>query len=183
MKPLTEHRKFESIEAYLAFEEKSEVRHEYYLENLIEMSGTTYKHNDLVFYLAAFFRFNLQKNEYRISSEQVKLYIASENIFFYPDIMVALPEEQAYYSTKPVLIAEVLSESTRKFDMVDKFIQYQKLDTLQYYLLVEPEKYLVIVYKKTTDNDWQSDTYTSITDVIDLQTLQIKIALKDIYQA
>lgn len=182
MKPIIEHRKFENIEAYLAFEEKSEVRHEYYLENLIEMSGTTYKHNDLVFYLTALFRFNLQKNEYRISSEQVKLYIAGENIFFYPDVMVALPEELPFYSTKPVLIAEVLSESTRKFDMVDKFIQYQKLVTLQYYLLVEPEKYLVIVYKKTTDNDWQSDTYTSITDVIDLPTLQIKIALKDIYQ-
>jgi hypothetical protein len=39
------------------------------------------------------------------------------------------------------------------------------------------------VYKKATDNDWQSDTYTSITDVIDLPSLQIKIALKDIYQA
>ena len=183
MKPITEHRKFESIDAYLAFEEKSEVRHEYYLENLIEMSGTTYKHNDLVFYLSAFFRFNLPKSKFKISSEQVKLYIANENIFFYPDVMVALPEEQQYYSTQPVLITEVLSESTRKFDMIDKFIQYQKLDTLQYYILVEPEKQLVIVHKKTPETGWQTDTYTSITDVIDLPTLQISLVLKDIYQA
>lgn len=182
MKPIKEHKKFESIEDYLAFEEKSEVRHEYYFENLIEMSGTTYKHNDLVFYLTAFFRFNLQKNKCQISSGQIKLYIASENIFFYPDVMVALPENQEYYSTRPVLIAEVLSESTRNFDMVDKFIQYKKLETLQYYFLVEPEKHLVIVYKKTTGNEWQTDTYTSITDVIDLPTLQISISLKDIYQ-
>lgn len=183
MKPITEHRKFESIEAYLAFEEKSEVRHEYYLENLIEMSGTTYKHNDFVFFLSAFFRFNLPKGKFKISSEQVKLYIASENIFFYPDVMVALPEEQQYYSTQPVLITEVLSESTRKFDMIDKFIQYQKLETLQYYLLVEPEKHLVIVHKKTDEAGWQTDTYTSINDVIDLPALQISITLKDIYQA
>jgi Uma2 family endonuclease len=183
MKPIIEHRKFENMEAYLAYEEKSEVRHEYYFENLIEKSGTTYKHNDLVFYLTAFFRFNLQKNKYRISSEQVKLYIASENIFFYPDVMVALQEEHAYYSTRPVLIAEVLSESTSKFDMFDKFIQYQKLETLQYYLLLEPEKILVIVYKKAPGEDWQTATYTSITDVIDLPGLQISIALKDIYQS
>jgi hypothetical protein len=39
MKPITEHRKFETIGEYFAFEEKSEVRHEYYLENLIEMAG------------------------------------------------------------------------------------------------------------------------------------------------
>ena len=183
MKPITEHRKFESIEAYLAFEEKSEVRHEYYLENLIEMSGTTYKHNDLVFYLSAFFRFNLPKSEFKISSEQVKLYIASENIFFYPDVMVALPEEQQYYSTQPILIAEVLSESTRNFDMVDKFIQYKKLETLQYYFLLEPEKHLVIIHKKTPETGWQTETYTSIADIIELPALQISIALKDIYQA
>jgi len=183
MKPITEHRKFESVEAYLAFEEKSEVRHEYYLENLIEMSGTTYKHNDLVFYLSAFFRFNLPKSEFKVSSEQVKLYIVSENIFFYPDVMVALPEEQEYYSTQPLLIAEVLSESTRNFDLVDKLIQYKKLETLQYYFLVEPEKHLIIVYKKTAEAAWQIDTYTSLTDVIELPALQISIALKDIYQA
>ena len=183
MKPVTEHRKFDSIEDYLAFEEKSELRHEYYFENLIEMSGTTYKHNELVFYLTAFFRSNLQKNIYRISSEQIKVHIVAENIFFYPDVMVALPEEQEYYATKPILVAEVLSESTRKFDMVDKFIQYQKLETLQYYFLVEPDKHLVIVHKKMADNEWQTETYTSITDIIELPILQVSIALKDIYQA
>jgi Uma2 family endonuclease len=97
--------------------------------------------------------------------------------------MISLPELHEYYSTQPVLIAEVLSESTRKFDMVDKFIQYQKLDTLQYYLLVEPDKHLVILYKKEVNQDWQSNTYTSIADVIELPKLNISIALKDIYQA
>ena len=97
--------------------------------------------------------------------------------------MVALPEEHQYYSTQPVLIAEVLSESTRKFDMIDKFIQYQKLDTLQYYLLVEPDKYLVILYKKAEEGNWQSNTFTAITDIIDLPKFNISIALKDIYEA
>jgi len=182
MKPSMEHRKFDNIASYLNFEEQSTVRHEYYFENLIEMSGSTYKHNELVFYLTAFFRFNLSKTAYKISSEQVKAYIASENIFFYPDVMVALPEDQDYYATNAVLIAEVLSESTRKFDMIDKFIQYQKLETLQYYFLIEPNKHLVIVYKKVADNDWESDTYTSIDDIIEMPKLNIIIALKDIYQ-
>ena len=122
------------------------------------------------------------KNE-RVFMEGFKAFIKNENIFFYPDLMISLPEQHKYYSTQPILIAEVLSEGTRNFDMVDKFIQYQKLETLQYYLLVEPEKHLVIIHKKTGDNDWQTDTYTSITDVIDLPALQISIALKDIYQA
>lgn len=100
MKPVTEHRKFERTVDYLAFEEKSELRHECYLENL-----------------------------------------------------------------------------------TDKFIQYKKPDTFQNYLLVEPEKCLVTVHKKSAANEWQTDTYTSLTDVIDLPALQISIALKDIYKA
>ena len=55
MKRITEHKKFESIEEYLAFEEKSEVRHEYYFENLVEMAGSTKLHNQVVFFLTLLF--------------------------------------------------------------------------------------------------------------------------------
>ena len=182
MKPISEHKKFESIEAYLAYEEKSEVRHEYYLENLIEMAGASFLHNLISGNLFFILKMLLKGKNERIFMEGFKAFIKEENIFFYPDVMVALPEQYEYYATQPVLIAEVLSESTRKFDMVDKFIQYQKLETLEYYFLIEPEKHLVIVYKKTTDNDWQSNTYTAITDSINLPKLNISIALKDIYQ-
>lgn len=182
MKLKIEHKKFESAEAFLAFEEASDSRHEYYFENLIEIEGSAKLHNEIVFLITLLFRQGLPHKKFDISSEQVKAYIKSENIFFYPDVMVALPEDNPFYNTRPVLIAEVLSAATRKFDMVDKFIQYQKLDTLQYYLLVEPEKHLVIVHKKSADNDWQTDTYTSLTDVIALPALEISVALKDIYQ-
>jgi Uma2 family endonuclease len=183
MNPLTEHRKFETVEEYLAFEEKSEVRHEYYLENLIEMAGASFLHNLISGNIFFIIKQLLKNKNERVFIEGFKAFIKEQNIFFYPDVMVALPEEHQYYSTQPVLIAEVLSESTRKFDMIDKFIQYQKLDTLQYYLLVEPDKYLVILYKKAAEGDWQSSTFTAITDIIDLPKFNISIALKDIYQA
>ena len=183
MKPVTEHRKFEQIEDYLAFEEKSELRHEYYLENLIEMAGASYLHNLINGNLFFLFKLLFKDRYERVFMEGFKAFIKKENIFFYPDLMISKPEQYEFYSTQPLLITEVLSESTRNFDMTDKFIQYKKLDTLQYYLLVEPEKCLVIVHKKSAANEWQTNTYTSITDVIDLPALQISIALKDIYQA
>ena len=183
MNPLTEHRKFETIEEYLAFEEKSEVRHEYYLENLIEMAGASFLHNLISGNIFFILKTLLKNKSERVFIERFKAFIKEQSIFFYPDVMVALPEEHQYYATQPVLIIEVLSENTRKFDRIDKFIQYQKLDTLQYYLLVEPDKYLVILYKKAAERDWQSNTFTVITDIIELPTFNISIALKDIYQA
>ena len=183
MKKVIEHRKFEAIEEYFAFEEKSEVRHEYYFENLIEVASASFLHNQISGNLFLILKMLLKDKSERIFMEGFKAFIKEENIFFYPDVMVALPEQHEYYSTQPVLIAEVLSESTRKFDMVDKFIQYQKMDTLQYYLLVEPDKQTVIMYQKASDADWQALIYNNLSDVIDLPKLNISIALKDIYQA
>ena len=183
MKKVIEHKKFETIEEYFAYEEKSQVRHEYYFENLIEMAGASFLHNLISRNLFFILKMLLKDKSERIFMEGFKAFIKDENIFFYPDVMVALPEHHEYYSTQPVLIAEVLTESARKFDMVDKFIQYQKLDTLQYYLLVEPEKQMVIMYQKTTDSDWQAFTYNNLSDVVELPKLNISIALKDIYQA
>lgn len=62
-------------------------------------------------------------------------------------------------------------------------MQYQKLNTFQYYLLVASEKQMIIKYKKTTDLDWQAFTYNNFSDIVDLPQLNIRIALKDIYQA
>ena len=182
MKKIAEHRKFEHINDYFAFEEKSEVRHEYYSENLFEMAASTKLHNQIVFYITLLFRQLLLHKKFDISSEQVKVFIKSENIFFYPDVMIALPEQQEYYASFPILIVEVFSENSRKFDLVDKFLQYQKIETLQYYLLIEPDKHLVIMYLKTDDGDWETRTYTGAGDVISLPKFNISIALKDIYQ-
>ena len=82
MKPITEHRKFESIEAYLAFEEKSEVRHEYYLENLIEMAGASFLHNLISGNLFFILKMLLKDKSERIFMEGFKAFIKEENIFF-----------------------------------------------------------------------------------------------------
>jgi len=183
MTPVAIHRKFDRVEDYLAFEEKSEVRHEYYFENLIEKAGASFLHDFINGNLFLIFKLLFKDKNERVFIKGFKAFIKKENIFFYPDLMISIPEQHEYYSTQPILIVEVLSESTRRFDIIDKFIQYQKLQSLQYYFLVEPDKHLVIVHRKTDNTDWQTNTYTSITDVIDLPKLQISIALKDIYQA
>ena len=73
----------------------------------------------------------------------------------------------------------------RKFDSIEDYLAFEEKSELrhEYYFLVEPDKHLVIVHKKMADNEWQTETYTSITDTIELPILQVSIALKDIYQA
>jgi Uma2 family endonuclease len=79
------------------------------------------------------------------------------------------------------LIAEVLSETARAKDTIDKFIQYRKIPTLNYYLLIEPEKPLVICYFKNENDEWDMNAYTQIEEIITLAKLSISLPLQNIY--
>jgi Uma2 family endonuclease len=48
---------------------------------------------------------------------------------------------------------DTLSDSTRKTDMVDKLIQYQKYSSLKYYLIVEQDKEEVIVVSRNAEGN------------------------------
>ena len=86
-----------------------------------------------------------------------------------------------YVKERPELIVEVLSESTRKYDTVDKFINYQKFDSLHYYILVEPETVFISVFSRIEDDEWSLNTYSKATDAISLPRLSIEFTAQEIY--
>lgn len=172
---------FLTEEDYFLFEERSEIRHELINGNLYEMSGVSIFHNDIVMQLIVLFNQILNKKNFRIAFESYKFKTPDKN-FLYPDVMIFENDPAKYYTENPILIIEVLSPSTRKYNLVDKFIQYQKAETLQYYLCIEPEKKVVIFYFKT-EEDWMTETFTNDDDVISLPQLSVIITLKDIYQS
>lgn len=171
-----------SEEEYFLFEEKQELRHELINGNLYEISGVSIFRNDVVLNFYALLRSLIGGSEWKITVESFKIKTV-EGDFFYPDISVSYPNVERYYSEKSILIVEVLSDSTRKFDLTDKFIQYQKIDTLQYYLCVEPEQQVVIFYFKQDDGEWMTETFTKDEQVISLPKLNISFTVKDIYTA
>jgi Uma2 family endonuclease len=169
-----------SDEEYFLFEEKSELRHELINGNLYEMSGISIFHNNIVGNLYFILRSLLKDTEWRIAFENFRVKNPESN-YFCPDIAICYPEVEKYYSDKPILIIEVLSDTTRKYNLTDKFIQYQKIPTLQYYLCVEPEQQVVIFYHKQEDGEWMTETYTKDEQNISLPALKISFNVKDIY--
>jgi len=165
-----------SDEEYFLFEEKQELRHELINGNLYEMSGVSAFHNTIVGNIYFMLRTLLKGSDWKIFFEAFKLKTPNQN-FFYPDVAVSFSDVERYYSTKPVLICEVLSDSTRKFDLSDKFIQYQKFDTLHYYLCVEPEQQVVIFYFKQDDGEWMTETCTKDDPIISLPKLNISFTV------
>ena len=172
---------FANEEEYFAFEEKSELKHELYNGNLIKMSGVSIDHNEITGAIFIHLKTLLKGTSFKVFIEAVKVKNPLGN-FFYPDVMVCHPNPQKYFSTEPILLVEVLSENTRKYDLVDKFIQYQKIESLQYYLCVEPEQQVVILFNKDADGDWVTETFSKDEDIINLPQLRTSFSLKQIYK-
>jgi Uma2 family endonuclease len=173
-----------TVEEYILFEEAGEVRHEFINGNLYEMSGASREHHKLCKRLLRLLEDLLLGKGYEVNIENMKVAIPGGNQFYYPDIFITKEKQTSqnkYIQYQPELIIEVLSESTRAKDSIDKFIQYRKIDTLKYYLVAEPEKYLVMCYFKQANNEWDMISYTKKEEVIQLPNLNISLPLHQIY--
>lgn len=173
-----------SAEEYLEKEKRSLVKHEFFYGKLIEMPGNTLLHDALKNLLAAFFNIRLSKEGFQAFTSDVKVEPVLGDVYFYPDIVLADMKGQhigSYKVDRPVLIVEILSDSTRSFDTVDKYIQYRKIPTLQYYLLVEPEDMLITCLTKQDDGEWVSHIYTKPEAVVPLDKLGVGLKLSEVY--
>ena len=180
MKVVNIDKKFASDEEYFLFEEGSELKHELSNGNLYEISGVSKYHNKMSRIILMLLSSLLKNSDWEIFYEGFKVK-TPEGSYFYPDICVCFPEVKKYFTDKPVLLFEVLSESTRKFDLTDKFIQYQKIETLEYYVCVEPEQQVVFFYFKNNEGEWMAETFTKDESLIVLPKIKTSFSLKELY--
>ncbi len=104
---------------YLAGEQDGEIRHELIDGQAYDMTGASDYHNKLSGNLYAELRTALKRNNspcsFYINDKKVKV----NHNFYYPDVMMACDQEDKsndYFITRRIIIVEVLSPSTRRFD-------------------------------------------------------------------
>ncbi|MBL7798566.1 MAG: Uma2 family endonuclease [Saprospiraceae bacterium] len=174
-----------TVEEYIAFEERAEVRHEYINGNLIPMPGTTFEHNEICFNLAALLKKALRHLGYRIFQENVKVQIASKTDYTYPDVTVANdPRDwEGHYIVKyPLVLFEVLSKSSRLEDSSDKFVRYKNIESLQNYILVDSEKKVVEVRTKLPDGTWEAEWFVEADERFPVPALGLELAFEEVYE-
>lgn len=79
----------------------------------------------------------------------------------------------------PLIVVEVLSPSTEKYDRGEKFVGYQLCPTLEVYILVSQDEKYVEVYRR--ENDWRQERF-SADQVIKLDRLDLEFPLASIYE-
>lgn len=175
-----------TIEEYLEIDEKSELRCEYRNGEIFTMAGASGNHirisQNLNFQLAS--KFESKGSNCESFGSDMRVHIFRQNAYYYPDVVVSCQEvenENPKFLTAPVLIAEVLSDSTAAKDMTEKMLDYFQLPSLQYYLLISQDTITIYLHERT-DIGWGVRLFTDIKDEIFLAKMDISILVKEIYK-
>lgn len=182
---IQEKRDYSPIE-YLELEVISEYRHEYIDGQIIPMTGGTPNHNQIALNLSATLNFALKRQPYRVFVADQRLWIPKKRIHTYPDVMVVagsleFSEGRKDTITNPLVICEVLSKSTRSYDIDEKFAAYRTIPSFQEYVLIDQYKNHVEQYYKTEEKKWIFSEYEEESNIITLSSIQFQIPLSNIY--
>ncbi|MEM6838591.1 MAG: Uma2 family endonuclease [Cyanobacteria bacterium P01_C01_bin.120] len=177
-----------TAEEYLALEVESDQRHEYRNGEMILMTGGTPAHNEICRMLVFLLTAELRKQPYSIFVTDQRLWIPESNQYTYPDAMVTPRPSELKPGRKdtvmnPIVLAEVLSDSTEKYDRGDKFAAYRTISTFQEYLLIAQDKPQVEQYTKQAANQWLFTEYHDLSASFKLQSIGVTLALADLYEA
>lgn len=181
-----EEKKVYTSEEYLEYEVNSEERHEYIDGEVIPVTGGTPNHNQIALNLSSALNFALKRQPYRVFVTDQRLWIPRKRIYTYPDLMVVQGELQLQDGrrdtiTNPLMIAEVLSESTRSYDKDKKFAAYRTIPSFQEYLLIDQYTMHIEQYFKTGKNSWTFFEYDDANEIVSLNSIPFQITLADIY--
>ena len=163
---------------YLHGELLAETKHEYIDGQVHAMAGASENHNLLSVNIATELKTRLKGTPCRIFIADMKVKVGAN--FFYPDVMLVWQDDNdnEYYKTATVIIVEVLSKSTRRFDQTDKRLRCQRIPSLEEYVLIEQDKGEIQVFSKK--DQWQS-FYYYLGDDITFSSLGVTVRVEDIY--
>jgi Uma2 family endonuclease len=173
-----------SPEEYLEFEHNSDIKHEYIDGEVYAMAGTTKAHNTISLNLAILLREKLKDSDCQTFMADIKVNVSNQKRFFYPDIVVTCDDNDdvnAYDVKFPKIIVEVLSESTEKFDRGKKFQYYRNIPSLQEYILISSQEYLIECFRRTKNDLWTLQTYEGLNAILRIENLAIDAPLSEIY--
>lgn len=169
-----------SLEGFLEFEASATERHEFVTGQVFAMAGTSERHNRLAFELAMAAAQAARENSCRILMSDVKLRAPSGAVY-YPDVMVVCDDsdDDPYIKRRPCLVVEVLSESTRDIDRGEKWLNYQSLDSLQAYMLLDQELPRAEIYRRTAEG-WHYERIEA-DGLLKLPCVGLEVPLDTIY--
>ncbi len=170
---------------YLAFERKSEIKHEFYNGEIFAMGGASREHNLVCMNVSSEIRQQLKGKSCEAYPNDMRVFIPATGLYTYPDIVVVcgtpqFQDEEFDTLLNPVLIIEVLSPSTESYDRGKKFANYRSIESLQEYLLIAQDEYHIDRYLRHGEF-WLLSEARTLEESLELTSIECVLDMREVY--
>ncbi|MBY0229838.1 MAG: Uma2 family endonuclease [Gemmataceae bacterium] len=176
---------FITEEEYLAGEALSPVKHEYVDGTVYAMAGSVNVHSRIGYRMG--FRFGARLEGGRcipfVFEVKVRVRVRKHRRYYYPDGGVTCDPNPPgdTWEDNPVVLWEVISESTRRTDQGEKLDAYLTLPSLRVYLLVESSRHLIVAHRRV-GAEFVREVYEGLDAVVPLPEIGTELTLREVYQ-
>jgi Uma2 family endonuclease len=176
-----------SAEEYLVREAQADYKSEYFDGEVFAMAGGTPEHNLITANVISELVVQLSQSPCRVYTSDQRVNIPDTGLYTYPDVTVVCAEPQYEEPERrallnPILIIEVLSESTEAYDRGDKFAHYRRLASLRDYVLVASDRRSIERFSRVEGGaEWLLTECTVTAGAIELPSVGGSLSLDRVY--
>ncbi len=173
-------------EEYLHCERKADFRSEYFQGEMFAMASASANHNLIVLHTGASLRDQLKKRPCRVYPSDLKLRIEATGLYTYPDVSIVCGEPQLESNhgdvlLNPIVLVEVLSDSTEAYDRGKKFQHYRTIPSLKHYVLIAQDRHSIDCFTRTSDESWLLTSCQSFEEKVELSAIECELAASEVY--
>jgi Uma2 family endonuclease len=173
-----------TVEEYMTFENTTEERHEFHNGDIIILPSHSAGKSLIITNIIVGLGLHLCRQGH-IYASMLKLSIPSYKKIVYPDVMITLGEEvfvedDSMRLQNPVVVIEVLSKSTAKYDRTDKFEYYSSIPSVQEIVFITQNERFVELYRRQ-NGGWMMFDIADSGAVLHLESVQASLSLDDLY--
>ncbi len=174
-----------TVEEYLLFDEKSEVRNEYIDGDIYPMTGGTGNHSAIVAYTIGALVNLLADTDCSVHSSDLRVRIDDAK-YVYPDVSVIcgrpeFEDENEVTLLNPTVVVEVTSPSSMVNDHISKVEFYGSVPSIQGYLILDQERVFAVWYTRA-ESGWHLRQFNDASAEITLEPLGCSLRLSQVYR-
>jgi Uma2 family endonuclease len=173
LKPMT-------VEEFLAWEERQELRYEFDGLRAVAMTGGTVAHEVIGQNLRTELAIRLRGSGCVVLGPNTKIEVAGR--IRYPDALIVCSplDRKATVITDPIMVFEVLSDSTAHIDYFEKLREYTATPSIQRYVILDQDRIAATVFVRDADRMVVQTVVRG--DTLGLPEIDVEIPVDDLYR-
>jgi Uma2 family endonuclease len=145
---------------YVALEQSSPTKHEYFQGEIYAMAGGSEEHSALAAEVLRALGNALGDRPCRTHTSDLRIYVEATGMATFPDGSVVCgkleqhPPSPRATALNPSLLLEVTSDSSEEYDTTTKLKSYQTIPSLTDYLVVSHRERRLTLHTRAADGSW-----------------------------